>query len=110
MLFRSGSEKGYQTERPLHDLHFVGCTVTGASAPLFFKGREDVPGELEFRDCSIEYAPAEKYAGTAFVELGAGAGLDREGVRYEAPADSAFFGSRVTEVGEKAEVLKRVGA
>ena len=105
-----GSEKGYQTERPLVDLHFVGCTVNGAGAPSFFKGREDVPGELEFRDCSIEYVPAEKYAGTAFVELGAGAGLDREGVRYEGPADSAFFGPRVTEVGEKAEVLKRVGA
>ena len=105
-----GSEKGYQTERPLVDLHFTRCSVRGASSPSFFSGREDVPGELEFKDCSIVYAPDAKYAGTAFVELGAGASLVRTGISYEGPEASPFFGARVTEVGEKAEVLKRVGA
>ena len=105
-----GSAKGYQTERPLIDLHLERCRVTGADAPSFFKGRADVPGELEFTECEIEYAPAEKYAGTAFVELGDAAALTRRGVRYTAPADSAFFGPRVTEVGEQPEVLKRVEA
>lgn len=103
-----GSQKGYQTERPLVDLHLARCTAKGVSMSSFFKGREDVPGLLELRDCSFEYAPDAASAGKPFIQLGEGAQVIESGVSYACASGEPFSGPRVVEENEvKAEVLHR---
>ena len=103
-----GSEKGYQTERPLVDLHLSGCSATGVSMSSFFNGREDVPGLLELSDCAIEYAPDSESAGSPFVQLGSGAQLIEKNVRYECASGEPFSGPRTVRASEVvAEVLSK---
>lgn len=90
-----GSEKGYQTERPLVDLHLARCRATGVSMTSFFRGREDVPGLLELADCEIEYAPDADSSGRPFVQLGAGARLIERGVAYSCATGEPLSGPRV---------------
>lgn len=101
-----GSAKGYQTERPLVDLHLVRCTAEGISQSSFFKGRVDVPGTLELEDCQLQYAPDEANVGKPCIQLGEGAKLLQENVSYE--GEEPLMGPRVVEEDEvKAEVLKK---
>lgn len=103
-----GSEKGYQTERPLVDLHLTDCVATGVSMSSFFKGREDVPGVLEFTRCSFEYVPDAANSGKPFVQLGEGVELIQRDVSYHCPTGEPFSGSRVVEQNEVTpEVLHR---
>lgn len=103
-----GSEKGYQTERPLVDLHLSGCSATGVNMSSFFNGREDVPGLLELSDCVIEYVPDAENAGSPFVQLGSGAQLIEKNVRYECASGEPFSGPRTVRASEVvAEVLHR---
>ena len=103
-----GSEKGYQTVRPLVDLHLSGCSATGVSMSSFFNGREDVPGLLELSDCAIEYAPDAESAGSPFVQLGSGAQLIEKNVRYECASGEPFSGPRTVRASEVvAEVLSK---
>ncbi|WP_455137885.1 glycosyl hydrolase family 28 protein [Thermophilibacter sp.] len=104
-----GSERGYQTERPLVDLHLTGCRVSGVSMSSFFRGREDVPGLLELDDCSLEYAPDAESAGRPFVQLGEGARLIERNVTYSCATGEPLSGPREVRKSEvTAEVLKRV--
>lgn len=103
-----GSERGYQTERPLVDLHLSGCRVTGVSMTSFFSGRADVPGLLELTDCSFEYVPDVESAGRPFVQLGAGARLVEKNVEYACASGEPFSGPREVRAEEvTAEVLER---
>lgn len=103
-----GSEKGYQTERPLVDLHLSGCSASGVSMSSFFNGREDVPGLLELSDCVIEYVPDAESAGSPFVQLGSGAQLIEKNVRYECASGEPFSGPRIVRASEVvAEVLSK---
>lgn len=89
-----GSEKGYQTERPLRDLHFENCSVAGVTQPSFFKGTPEVPGTLEFKNSTIAYGPDPANEGTPFMGLGKGATLIVDGVDYSGAGDAPFSGSR----------------
>lgn len=101
-----GSEKGYQTERPLVDLHLLRCTAEGISQSSFFKGREDVPGTLELRDCQLQYVPDAANEGKPCIQLGEGAKLIEDKVSYE--GKEPLTGPRIVEENEvKAEVLKK---
>lgn len=101
-----GSEKGYQTERPLHDLHLVRCSATGISQSSFFKGSEKVPGTLELRGCNLQYVPDKANAGKPCIQLGEGAQLIEDQVSYE--GKEPLTGPRIVEASEvTAEVLKK---
>lgn len=103
-----GSEKGYQTERPLHDLHLVRCRAEGMAQSSFFKGREDVPGTLELEDCTLVYAPDAADADKPCIQLGDGAQLIEKNVSYACNTGEPLSGPRVVEASEvTAEVLKR---
>lgn len=103
-----GSEKGYQTERPLVDMHFNGCKAQGITMSSFFNGNEAVPGVLEFSDCEISYEPDGEAAGSPCIQLGQGAKLIEHNVAYRCESGEAFQGSRVVKESEvKAEVLQR---
>ena len=103
-----GSERGYMTEVPLVDVHFVGCKVAGASMTSFFRGSDARPATLELRDCSVEYAPDAQSAGKPFVQMGEKDTLLEQGVTYACASGEAFRGVRVVEQFEVvAEVLQR---
>lgn len=103
-----GSERGYQTERPLVDVHFDGCVATGVSMSSFFNGSERVPGLIEFNDCSISYEPDAESAGSPCFQLGCGAELVEHDVSYVCESGEALRGPRVVKESEvKAEVLQR---
>ena len=102
----STTTKGYQTERPLVDLHLLRCTAEGISQSSFFKGREDVPGTLELRDCQLQYVPDAANEGKPCIQLGEGAKLIEDKVSYE--GKEPLTGPRIVEENEvKAEVLKK---
>lgn len=103
-----GSEKGYQTERPLVDLHFDACKATGVTMSSFFNGGEEVPGTLELKDCEISYEPDAEFAGSPCIQLGQGAELVERGVTYRCESGEALQGPRVVKESEvKAEVLHK---
>lgn len=103
-----GSEKGYQTERPLIDLHFQNCKAEGIGMSSFFNGCDQVPGLLEFKDCEISYVPDADSAGSPCIQLGRGAELIEHGVTYRCGSGEALMGLRVVKESEvKAEVLRR---
>lgn len=95
-----GSEKGYQTERPLVDLHLVDCVATGVSMSSFFKGCDDVPGTLELVRCSLAYEPDAGSVGKPFIQLGDGATLLQKDVIYTCATGEPFSGLRVVEKNE----------
>lgn len=103
-----GSEKGYQTERPLVDMHFDGCKAQGITMSSFFNGNEAVPGVLEFNDCEISYEPDAQNAGSPCIQLGQGAKLIERNVAYRCESGEVLQGPRVVKESEvKAEVLQR---
>lgn len=103
-----GSEKGYQTECPLVDMHFGGCKAQGVTMSSFFNGCERVPGVLELSDCEISYEPDDEAAGSPCIQLGQGAKLIEHNVAYRCEGGEALQGSRVVKESEvKAEVLQR---
>lgn len=103
-----GSEKGYQTERPLADLHFDGCSAQGVTMSSFFNGNDAVPGVLEFNDCEISYEPDAESADSPCIQLGQGAKLIEHGVTYHCESGERLQGPRVIKESEvKAEVLQR---
>lgn len=103
-----GSERGYQTECPLVDLHFDGCSARGVTMSSFFNGSETVPGVLEFNNCEITYEPDVESAGSPCIQLGRGAKLIERNVVYRCENGEALQGPRVIRESEvKAEVLQR---
>lgn len=103
-----GSEKGYQTERPLRDVHLVRCTAEGMAQSSFFKGREDVPGTLELEDCTLSYTPDAADAGKPCIQLGVGTKLIEKDVAYSCATGEPLSGPRIVEASEvTAEVLKK---
>lgn len=101
-----GSEKGYQTERPLVDMHFDGCKAQGVTMSSFFNGNEAVPGVLEFSDCEISYEPDAQNARKPFVQMGENGSLLKKDVVYKCMTGESFRGPRCTERSEVvAEVL-----
>ena len=101
-----GSEKGYQTERPLVDMHFEGCKAQGVTMSSFFNGNEAVPGLLEFNDCQISYEPDVMNAGKPFVQMSDNSSLLEKDVVYECATSELFRGARCAERSEVvAEVL-----
>ena len=75
------------------------------SQSSFFKGREDVPGTLELRDCEVSYSPDAADAGKPCIQLGEGARLIEDGVTAAAPASPP--GPRVIEVGGRGGKFSR---
>ena len=103
-----GSEKGYQTEYPLVDLHFDSCSAQGVTMSSFFNGNEEVPGVLEFSNCEISYEPDAESVGSPCIQLGRGAKLIERGVTYHCESGERLQGPRVIKESEvKAEVLQR---
>lgn len=103
-----GSEKGYQTERPLVDMHLERCRASGVTQSSFFRGSEDVPGLLDLREVSIEYAPDDAQAGTPCIQLGEGAELRCKDVSYHCSTGEPLSGPRVVRHEEvEARELKR---
>ena len=90
-----GSAKGYQVNLPLEDVHFEHVKTTGFTLSSFFRGSEDVPGTLGFKDCTFEYTPDQANAGKPFVQLGDGAKLESEETSYTATSGEPFSGPRV---------------
>lgn len=105
-----GSERGYQTERPLVDLHLLRCRATDVSMTSFFRGREDVPGTLELADCSFEYVPDAESAGRPFIQLGPGAALAEKNVAYACATGEPLSGPREVRAEEvvATELLREV--
>lgn len=103
-----GSEKGYQTEVPLADMHFDACSVRGVTMSSFFNGNEAVPGVLEFNNCEISYEPDAQNVGKPFVQMGENASLLKKGVVYKCITGEPFRGPRCVERSEVvAEVLRK---
>ena len=103
-----GSPRGYMTERPLLDVHFQDCTVKGATMTSFFKGSDDAPAMLEFRNCELEYAPDADSAGKPFVQMNEADALLQENVTYACASGESLRGARVVEQSEVvAEVLEK---